>query len=263
MICYYWIYYYSKMGQLYSYFVFGSSNQVTDPLTDPSPVPDLDDEEEEYRIFPLSTKQIEVLDKIANSLSNPEPDPFGYCSCKCCHQVSLNAKSNTWFHSGKIRGKIGDIVSDYFESRPGKFGVGSKPYEGNDIWFSNGSWLFDCYCEGSHDDTYNYGFDYPKVKITNPINILQVNKRKELIEFVRKYGRNRGPDEYWVVIDWDKIYADGYYGLSFGFRKLRHLGIDGFNSLFSWHLGFDVESLIIFDTRAFDNTVEIARFTLI
>ena len=77
-------------------------------------------------------------------------------------------------------------------------------------------------------------------------------------------------------INWDKIYdkGNGYWGVAFNFRKLEHLKVIDKKgttetywpkytySQYSWHLSYDVESLIIFDTRAFDDTVELTTIKL-
>ena len=66
-------------------------------------------------------------------------------------------------------------------------------------------------------------------------------------------------------IDWDAIYnlGEGYYGVSFEFCKVYELGIsekDYFtNPRYQWHSRFDVESLCIFDVRAFENKVTIVE----
>jgi hypothetical protein len=55
-------------------------------------------------------------------------------------------------------------------------------------------------------------------------------------------------------IDWDKVRSTGYWGVGFHFCKV--LDIDpavSFNDYY-WHLSFDVESLCVWDVRAFVNS---------
>jgi hypothetical protein len=54
-------------------------------------------------------------------------------------------------------------------------------------------------------------------------------------------------------IDWDKIRDAGYWGISFHFCKVGYIGASWID--YWWHNGFDVESLCIWDLRAFDNIV--------
>lgn len=162
------------------------------------------------------------------------------------------------------------------------------------IWFSNGSWLFDPCCGGSngHYENETEEIDSDKttaetkvIIIKNPKNILSINTIEELDNFINKYNvqmqtckksiYEKCMDYIWNILDyanhkydnaflhhirWDKIYQNGYYGVSFNFRKVEHLyqdidKYDVFDNKYVWHYGFDVESLCIFDTRAFDNKV--------
>lgn len=55
------------------------------------------------------------------------------------------------------------------------------------------------------------------------------------------------------VIDWEKVRADGWYGVFFNFRDIEHIvppdsPYDWYE--FRWHSGYDVESLIVWDRRA-------------
>lgn len=61
--------------------------------------------------------------------------------------------------------------------------------------------------------------------------------------------------EYPQKIRWQQIVDDGYWGVAFTFRKVTDLdGCDDtqFDNYY-WHSGFDVETLVIFDTRALDD----------
>ena len=57
-------------------------------------------------------------------------------------------------------------------------------------------------------------------------------------------------------IDWYRVQGDGYYGVSFDFRQIVDIVPPGvaYNRYDDkWHIGFDVESLCVFDTRALTN----------
>lgn len=98
--------------------------------------------------------------------------------------------------------------------------------------------------------------DAIKYKIRNSVTTLYDLIKVEILESL--------PDETekdFSLIRWNAVHNDGYYGVAFNFRKVYHIKIDWsfFNDKYSWYIGWDVESLCIFDTRAFDNTVELAR----
>ncbi|VBB17699.1 hypothetical protein YASMINEVIRUS_162 [Yasminevirus sp. GU-2018] len=79
------------------------------------------------------------------------------------------------------------------------------------------------------------------------ILIDELEKVPDVME--RKYGK----------IDWDMVWnkGDGYWGVAFEFRKVKHIGLDDFDPKYYWHIGWDSESLCILDLRAFDNTVTV------
>ena len=55
-------------------------------------------------------------------------------------------------------------------------------------------------------------------------------------------------------VDWSKVKSSGYFGIYFGFRKIYDLGFSWKDFMqYLWHCGFDVESLIIWDNRAYNN----------
>lgn len=195
---------------------------------------------------------------------------FSYCGCNHCDKIIQNSQNGIWIHSG-----IGTMSNDDFKNVPdgtcienffeqpikrskyksfyGRFNTKPK----NVIWFSNGTWLFDSYCEG-HD---NVELCKRKVVIIKePKNILSISTIKELDNFVDKYGENMYEFlSTYKIIRWDKIYDEGYYGVAFNFRKINHVDPNityiGENMKYFWHCGFDVETLCIFDTRAFDDQV--------
>ena len=75
------------------------------------------------------------------------------------------------------------------------------------------------------------------------------------------------PDEYepdYSGIDWDKIYSDGFWGVAFNFRKVKHISRKDINyDKFRWHRGYDVESLIIFDHRALQDCLSIVNIDIL
>lgn len=196
---------------------------------------------------------------------------FSYCKCKKCQKVKANSENDIWIHTG-----TGNLSKDYFLSLEDGTHVkdfftqpnlirSSQEYNywkpSSCIWFSNGSWLFDPYCDGSHADDIEDEMDdefkdykYRSVVIKSPKNILRISTLEDLNNFIEKYTgigiRNK--------IMWEKISDDGYYGVAFNFRKVDHLTGDRSDRLkekYKWHCSWDVESLCIFDIRAFDDVV--------
>ena len=208
-------------------------------------------------------------------------DNFAYCSCDHCKIVSYNSKNNIWLHCGSgIMAKEtfdetenGVTIENIFEqpATRKKFtsfdsheSVG-KPF--GVIWFSNGSWLFDPYCEGGHDEMNM--IEKKVIVIKSPKNILQINTTQEMDNFATKYGSDyisfdQGKTHIkwpYKTIKWTKVYESGYWGVAFNFRKVSHMDEnmdnEGSYNKFFWHYGFDVESLCIFDIRAFNNEVTV------
>jgi hypothetical protein len=83
---------------------------------------------------------------------------------------------------------------------------------------------------------------------------------KQIYNFILldKLKKQQNTYKYDGQIQWLNVYKDGYYGVSFEFRKVDHIlpeseDFDIIDRKFFWHYGFDVESLCIFDLRAFTN----------
>ena len=53
-------------------------------------------------------------------------------------------------------------------------------------------------------------------------------------------------------IDWNKVRKDGYKGVSFSFAKVEEIGLCFSDYL--WHSGWDVTSLVVWDSSAFGDT---------
>ena len=203
-------------------------------------------------------------------------NPFDYCDCPYCKKVKYNSENKIWIHlTGNTHDKECGIHNDFFNYKKNhSYSIDSKPdwlysdkhEESKVIWFSNGSWLYDCYCENNHEINDNH--DVKVVIIKNPKKILEVYTLKDLWMFIKNYGVYKLPHKgSYIVIDWNKIYDDGYNGVSINFRKYYHLLKNTCPTLenyrfFSWHYSFDVESLIIFNPDAFNNTVEITNYKI-
>ncbi|MGB3467535.1 MAG: hypothetical protein WBA74_19775, partial [Cyclobacteriaceae bacterium] len=127
--------------------------------------------------------------------------------------------------------------------------LNSITYKPSCFWFSQGTWLFGFDIDDSDlEEIEDYELKYVFI-IDNPKNILRIENRKDMINFVNKY-HFRDKSDY---IDWNKVEEDGYYGIFFNFCHLTDIGLSYENEGYSWFSGFDVESLCIWDLRAFDN----------
>jgi hypothetical protein len=97
--------------------------------------------------------------------------------------------------------------------------------------------------------------DFGRYDFTNPLATFSVCLERVL--YSRIYDiLEKMPDEFEIdpwCIDWVKIKKAGWYGIAFHFCKVTEIGATLFD--FPWHSGFDVESLCIWDLRAFENTV--------
>ncbi len=199
-------------------------------------------------------------------MSDQSFDPFAYCDCPKCSIVSSNSKNDIWLHEGTgklTRQEFDDIPAmtekeDLFENPcdQNMSRIGHKP--SSCIWFSNGSWLFDRYCNGEHDKN-EPSTAYRVAMIQSPKNILKISTLSDMETFVETYSEKRTN-----MIIWSKIIENGYYGVSFNFRKMYHITTNknAFSDRFSWHLGFDCETLCILDTQAFDNKVTVVDFEI-
>jgi hypothetical protein len=139
------------------------------------------------------------------------------------------------------------------------FGTGPKPKGA--LWFSSGSYFFDPYhtfdneVHGPPKDTKTIE---KCIMAEKPKKIKEINTFKDLDDFVNKYHLMKpdgsGPD--YSGINWNKVYNDslkeGFLGIAFNFCKVSHIS-DKYDVLkFGWHNGYDVESLLIFNTDALE-----------
>ena len=169
------------------------------------------------------------------------------CECHRCIKVKDNMAKGLWFHQGLGRSpsKFIDAESGtkikgfhFFEDRGEKNTTRDKP--SNAVWFSAGTWLFDPpgSCEDAHEkEAKKYKvvtFDLtqlPKEKV------LRITSKKELDDFIDKYSQKFF---FLDLINWEKVETD-YLAISFEFKKIR-----SYENKYSWHAGFDVESLVLF-----------------
>lgn len=114
------------------------------------------------------------------------------------------------------------------------------------LWFSQGSWLTDPCNDLSHEYHKIYG-NNKVIAVKEVVNVLHVKTLQDFENFVKSYPRGK------YHIDWDKIREDGYYGVAFHFKRVHELGIPHEEALvkYTWHYSFDVESMCIWDRRAF------------
>src|SRR3989338_2217126 len=120
------------------------------------------------------------------------------CNCNKCINVKLNMENGIWYHlsdSPKLKsmnlGDTGNLYDLFPDSILGlkkdNFIILSKPQ--NTIWCSAGSWLYDCYHEGDHDEI---AVDINCLKITINDNnyqrkILRIRNIDELTDFNNNY----------------------------------------------------------------------------
>ena len=183
-------------------------------------------------------------------------------NCIPCKFREDNLKNNIWIHSPwttKNVENFNDIdlrngtyisvdelksVENIFKENNNSLGKFFKPY--NSVWFSRGTWLYDPYheCPNDHEA---HSINRHVYLIQNPKKIWTVKTKEEFIDFCKQYNTK---DNY---INWDKIKKQGYYGASFDFCKVKDIGIDNqCDEKYTWFLSFDVESLCVWDFRAFD-----------
>ena len=72
------------------------------------------------------------------------------------------------------------------------------------------------------------------------------------------------PNEYepdYSGINWDEV-AKRYYGVAFNFRKVLHINKHADFNKFKWHLGYDVESLMIFNLKAIEGRTSVVNIDI-
>jgi len=186
--------------------------------------------------------------------------------------VRSNLENDTWLHCGTGKIQLDDYpngtllrtedvfneIRDEDKSEEGeiteenaelydalRWSLG-KPENG--IWFSGGSWLFDPYSDQNHDSL----GDRNPIKIiqtSKPEKILVIKDMSDLESFEEKY-LVKGEKFVFDYINWNKVRDDGWYGVATHFRKVyHHLGIN--DNRHQWQWSWDVESLVVWDLRAF------------
>jgi len=128
----------------------------------------------------------------------------------------------------------------------------SKPFACT--WFSNGKWSSDPfnYLPDENEKLINSNFEL--LVTTCPNNILEIRTREQFIQFSEKYSIVISPDKKnYERINWDFVRNDGFYGVYFSFSKSYHVGCTWEEyEKYNWHPSFDVESLVVWDTRAYN-----------
>lgn len=225
---------------------------------------------------------------------NPDHNKYcEYCNCWRCQKTLKNSQEQIWLRQGF--GRFDEITfnslsvsnalevdtifekplfASHYESpeEEQKLYVSSSLKPPECLWFSNGSWLYDRYGDCDHGDLKEEAESYKVIVTQNPHNVLQISTIEELDAFTIKYADPRFNDPTqssenilstnYNRILWHNIYKDGYYGVAFNFRSATHIApMESYFRKYFWHSSFDVESLCIFDLRAFQNlTIENVDF---
>lgn len=188
-------------------------------------------------------------------------------SCAKCQWVKENLKNGVWVHRGMGELnpinenrweslKDGDVVNDFFLQPPAlpKNDIWSKPGgpggRGYCIWFSAGSWLYDCFSDQSCEYHMAGNIDGKYVTTSSLNNVLTVTNKEEMIAFTEKYSEYGLWDKMDPKINWNRV-ASEYYGVAFTFKRTCDIGFPFTEP--AWHYGWDVESLVVFDLRAFNH----------
>jgi hypothetical protein len=122
--------------------------------------------------------------------------------------------------------------------------------------FDDTAWL----THGAYDVIKQLSLLYPDVLFYSEMN--DFSCLRGIVEYVRSIVIDDCPTIWtkdYSKINWTAVQASGVYGVAFEFRKAYELPeydkSTRFDCKYRWHDGFDVESLCVWDFRAFDNTV--------
>jgi hypothetical protein len=140
-----------------------------------------------------------------------DPSHFIVCNCWRCKNTYDNYQNKIWLHKG-----TGLYDKETFNALPLNMPLNfnetfrniefekrkyttraDKPF--GCIWFSAGSWLYDCYCDGDHskqtqstdqknDDDLQTKNTIKVISTTDPQNILHISSSEQLENFVQIYG---------------------------------------------------------------------------
>jgi hypothetical protein len=174
------------------------------------------------------------------------------CKCSKCEIVKKNIQLGKYIHYTK------DLNLDnnsFIELKPNITSTGGFCKPNNVLWCSGGTWLFDQYCEQNHLDENDIiqekvlVIDTEKHPLKNIIIVDDIHKFQQFNKLFLKGQK----------INWDLV-KEKCDAVAFIFRKTREL-IDETNLLkkikHGWYSGFDVETLIIFDTKCIDGIMNI------
>ncbi len=199
-------------------------------------------------------------------------------SCVSCSVRNLFASQDVWVHKS-LKEEIEyieiidvtkkDITFDHItplknvfdEIDITKLDIDYKPKK--ILWFSRGSWLYDPYHDNADCKKHNTNIHNENgFFIKSPNNILRITNIEQLDKFIDNYSVKKvnyyNYNNIYIKIDWNKVReVSKCYGVAFEFCKVEELV--GFKKSldpkYYWYSGFDVESLCIWDLRAFDNIV--------
>ncbi len=169
------------------------------------------------------------------------------CDCEKCLKVKFNLKNDLWYHLTKINlplGQRGNLYDLFPNDKEKNILIKDKPK--NVLWCSAGTWLYDPYHDMEHMNTKSTISKILLItKISSDVNILRITNVKELIDFRKQYGKK-----------WD-IVKSKYDAMSIEFCKFICLDSidDKTYDLCEWQLSYDVESLMIFNKKAFNYDV--------
>jgi hypothetical protein len=189
------------------------------------------------------------------------------CECKLCAKVRTNIEQFQWYHLSRLDttqwqvGSSGELSSIYPNHKSQKsIKIIGKP--DNCVWASCGSWLYDSYHGEHYPKTPDLELYHPtlfklfKLIPKTTANILRIKNVQELETFYLKYKHKSKQ-----APDWTKVSAD-YSAITIEFCKtycmvpIRDIPTHdkSFNML-GFHLGWDVESLVVFNTDHFEYLV--------
>lgn len=173
------------------------------------------------------------------------------CTCHRCQKVRDNIKNDLWYHSSLSTislplGQTDNLFNLFPLDKKTKESTG-KP--NNVIWCSAGTWIYNPYhedyvCGGDLSITSNRCL---LIKDIADANVLRIKTIEDLLVFGKTYGTSK--------IKWD-IIRSNYDAVSIEFCKFYCISDD--KKLWKkcdWQLNYDVESLMIFNKKAFNYEV--------
>lgn len=222
-------------------------------------------------------------------------DSYDYTreNCSSCKAINDLTKANVWVHSGfgvlekeqflKQAEKQFIIVSEtmnlsnllpypniflerekkYTKPKPLNAWLGGKPTDC--IWFSRGGWIHRIFGEYDHCGEEESDIDLqPVVAVQNPKNIYTIENMEGIDQFVEEYQvpKEKNPlSDLHTSIDWERLQKEGYWGFVIDIQEIRGLALRN-TSKYLWAHMFDVESLCVWDNRAFGDDTYLCTLNL-